>query len=138
MSPYRVIHRGHPYMRGSGVGSIFRSLYSWLIPLFKAGASTAVKTGAKVAKSKLGKTIAREAKKEIKKGSLLALSDVIGGKNPVPQIKDNVKLAQTKIAKVVKRQANPPKKKAVVKRKKTTPLRVPTKAKRVKRTNDIW
>ena len=133
MAPYRVVHRGNPYMRGSGVGSIFKSLYSWLIPLFKAGATTAVKTGTKAVKSKVGRSIIKEAKKELKKGGITALSDVIAGKDPMPQMQKNVKDAQTKIAKAVKRQATP-----VVKKKKRGPA-VKTKRRRLTdRAKDIW
>ena len=141
MSSLRIIHRGRPFMRGAGVGSVFKSLYSWLIPLFKTGAKSALKSGTRLAKSKVAKTIVKEAKKEIKKGGINALSEIIAGKDPLPKIKSDVGAAQAKISKAVKRHASNPtngivkkKSKSIAKKKRLTVSVKP----RQRSTGDFW
>jgi hypothetical protein len=99
MRKYRIIHRGPRTQRGSGLGSIFASLFRGLVPLIKTGSKIAVKSGAQFVKSPVGKRIIKSAKKELVKSGTSLASDIAKGENVGKSLKKNLKQASGRVAK---------------------------------------
>jgi hypothetical protein len=96
----------YPYdqyrMRGAGLGSIFSSLFSSVVPLFKS----AFRIGTKVLKSPAAKTLARQAKKQAIRSSLNIVGDALSGKNVKESAKRELESTKQTVAKAVKRAAS--------------------------------
>lgn len=84
--------------RGAGVGSIFSSLYSSLIPIVKS----IVKVGSKAVKSDLGKSILKDVKKTATQAGLTATGEVLQGENVLKASKRALKNVGTTLAKQAK------------------------------------
>jgi len=98
---FRMVHRGPLLQRGSGIGSLFRSLFKAVIPLAKSGARTLMKTGIKVAKSSTGRKLAGAVKKEVKKSGIKALGNLIAGEDVVKGMREDLGNARKRIGKTL-------------------------------------
>ena len=90
----RFIHRK---VYGRGLGGTFRGVYKFFRPLF----NFLVPTIKKVAKSKTGKKLIRQAKKSAFKAGVKTLSDITQGENVNTSMTKNLKKATTDILKKV-------------------------------------
>lgn len=85
--------------RGSGVGSIFSSLFSSVVPLFK----TAAKIGMKAIRTPVGRALAKEAKRTAMQAGLNVVHDALQGKNVVHSTKNEMKRIKNNIPSSVER-----------------------------------
>jgi len=65
------------YYRGAGIGSIFSSIFSHVVPFIKG----AFRVGNKVARSNAGKALKNQLKKSATKAGINIISDTLQGKN---------------------------------------------------------
>lgn len=75
--------------RGNGIGSIFSSLYNTVVPLVKS----ALGVGSRVAKSQIGKQVAKSVKKRAMKAGLNVVNDALQGENVLKATKREIKKA---------------------------------------------
>ncbi len=98
-SGYTYPHSHSLYIsRGAGVGSIFTSLYSSLIPIVKG----IVKIGTKAARSDLGKAVLKDVKRTATQAGLEATGQILQGENVLKASKTALKDAGASIAKQAK------------------------------------
>ena len=84
------IHRSDQYyMRGSGIGSIFSTIYRGLIPLAK----NVLNTGMRFAKSKTGKKILKTAKRTALDAGLNIANDALQGENIKESVQKRMRTA---------------------------------------------
>lgn len=137
MSPqYKIIHRGLSYQRGTGLGNIFRSLLNIITPLFKSGAKIALKSGKKLATSKTAQSALKSLKKDIKKGGVNVLANILEGKNVKQGVKQDISKSRENLAKTIK-QGN-----KIIPRKRSYASKIVKKGKRYKKSiensSDPW
>lgn len=100
--------------RGAGIGSIFSSIYSTVVPLIKS----ALRIGSRVVKSPVGRSVVNSAKKTAMKAGLNVVNDALRGENVVQSTKRELKKAKGVLARNVARKvlrahpAPPPAKKS--------------------------
>ena len=85
-------------LRGGGIGSIFSSIYSNVIPIVKK----ALGFGAKALRSNLSRGIIKDVKKTAMKAGLNVVNDTLQGKNVVKSTKKEIKKAQSIMGKKIK------------------------------------
>ena len=119
--------------RGTGIGSIFSSLYNTVVPFVKS----ALGIGSRVARSQIGKQVAKSVKKRAMKAGLNVVNDALAGENVLQSTKREMKKAGGKVLSDLTRA--PPRRAA--KRGARAPLAVGRSAKRARRrvrTGDIF
>lgn len=75
--------------RGTGIGSIFSSLYNSVAPLVK----TVLGLGARAARTGVGQQVAKSVKKNAMKAGLNVVQDALKGENVLRSTKRNIKQA---------------------------------------------
>lgn len=75
--------------RGNGIGSIFSSLYNSVVPLVKS----ALGIGSRVAKSQIGRQVAKSVKKRAMKAGLNVVNDALQGENVLKSTRREIKKA---------------------------------------------
>jgi len=78
------------YHRGGGIGSIFHSIFSTLVPFVKSAFRTGTKTVGKALRSDTGRALKRELKRHATSAALQVTSDALQGKNVLESSKKNV------------------------------------------------
>lgn len=81
--------------RGAGIGSIFSSIYSSVVPLIRS----VLKVGGKAARSQLGRAVLKDAKKTAMKAGINVVGDALQGKNVIRSSKSAIKNARQDFAK---------------------------------------
>jgi hypothetical protein len=61
-----TVFRGNPYQRGHGLGGIFKTLFNYIMPIFKTHALPVLKRGAKIVGTEAIKTASNIANDAIK------------------------------------------------------------------------
>ena len=89
-------------MRGAGIGSIFSNIYSSVMPFIKS----AFRIGSKAAKSKVGRSLAKKAKKKAMKAGLNVVSDALQGKNVINSTKRELNKAKQEVKKGISKRVN--------------------------------
>lgn len=79
--------------RGAGIGSIFSSLYNTVVPLVKS----ALGFGSRVARSQVGRQVAKSVKKRAMKAGLNVVNDALQGENVLDSTRREVKRAGGKV-----------------------------------------
>jgi hypothetical protein len=77
------------YNRGDGVGSIFRSLYSTVVPLVKS----AFRIGKKALATPVGQAVKKAAKRTAMRAGLNVVNDALAGENIIKSTKKQLKSA---------------------------------------------
>jgi hypothetical protein len=85
----RVYADRQNYQRGKGIGSIFSSIYSSVVPLIKS----ALRIGKNVAATPVGRSIVKEAKKTAMKAGLNVVNDALRGENVFQSTKRELRSA---------------------------------------------
>lgn len=85
--------------RGAGIGSIFSNIYSSVVPLFKS----AFKIGSKLAKTDVGKSVIKSAKKKAMQAGINVVNDALQGKNVVASTKQQVQNIKQDLKKGISR-----------------------------------
>lgn len=80
-------------MRGAGVGSVFSSLFSSVIPIVKS----AYRVGENAIKTPLGQKIAKTVKKQAVKAGINVVRDALRGENIFKSTKREVKSAKNSV-----------------------------------------
>jgi hypothetical protein len=80
-----ALMRGDPdgYVRGTGIASIFGRIFSTVVPLVKG----ALRLGSRAAKSKVGRSLAKEMKRSATQAGVNVVSDALKGKNIIDSSK---------------------------------------------------
>jgi len=78
------------YHRGTGIGSIFHSIFSSIVPFVKSAFRVGSKTVGKALRSDAGRSLKRELKRHATSAALNVASDALQGKNVLASSKKNV------------------------------------------------
>jgi len=90
----RNIYKGVYLQRGSGFGTVLSGLFRFLVPFLKKGTTAALKS------APVRRAIT-SAKKSAVSAAGNAAMNVVSGKNPLPQAKQNLQTAKEDIAKAL-------------------------------------
>jgi len=96
-------------VRGAGIGSIFSSLYSSLVPIVKS----ALRLGKRAASSSVGRQLTKELKRSVSKAGLNVVADSLAGENILESSKREMKKATKELGRkaatvVAKEMIQPP------------------------------
>lgn len=87
------------YNRGDGVGSIFRSLYSTVVPLVKS----AFRIGQKALATPVGQAVKKAAKRTAMRAGLNVVNDALSGENIIKATKRELKAAPATFVEEIKK-----------------------------------
>lgn len=90
------------HVRGGGIGSIFSSIFSNVVPIVKK----ALGYGTKALKSNLSRKIMKDAKKTAVKAGLNVVGDALQGENVLHSTKKQIKKAKQSMGKKIKKRAD--------------------------------
>lgn len=93
-------------MRGRGIGSALAGLFTRLVPILgraiKVAVPAAAKAGKAAVKSRVGRSVLKAAKKELKKSGVNAVARALEGENVIKGAKADLSKSKKRIAKVIK------------------------------------
>lgn len=96
----RNIYKGVYLQRGSGFGTVLSGLFRFLVPFLKKGTKAALKS------APVQRALSSAKKSAVSAAGNAALN-MVSGKNPIPQAKQNLQTAKQDIAKALLVQPTP-------------------------------
>jgi len=101
---FRTMGSGH-MMRGAGLGSVFSTIFSSVLPIAKAMFRKVGGVAKTISKSSLGQGIKRDLQESATKAGLGIVGDTLAGKNVLESAKQNLKGAASEVGKKAKKRA---------------------------------